>query len=332
MATPETVGPSMREPTVWCGSAFGVRVSATEEIETLTACPAPADDDATTWTRVTEREALGRQWSGVGVERLVDLRFRDGRQMMSIDTDRDGAYLVEAPGHGMHVVSPDGVRITSVLAPHAPWNWQRLFVAQALPLAASMRGLELLHASAVSIDGRVVALTAPSGAGKTSIAMHLVARGATLVTDDVLALDATRATVRVHPGARLMNADRHELATVGKGRERLGAELGSDEKVYLRPQLEREPLPLSALYRLVRQPSGSAARVVEEAPPHPAALLGTTFLPFLTTPPRLTRHLDLASWLARSVRVFVLQVPSDLSARGTAAVLERHVAAELCTG
>jgi hypothetical protein len=326
VTTPETAGLSMREPTLWHGSAFGVPVSAPEEIETLTACLAPVGDDATTWTRVAERHALGAHWSGDGVERLVDFRFRDGRQMMSIDTDGGGAYLVEAPGHGMHVVSPDGMRIISVLPSNAPWNWQRLFVAQALPLAASMRGLELLHASAVSIDGRVFALTAPSGAGKTSIAMHLVARGGTLVTDDVLALDATPAAVKAYPGPRLMNADRHELAKVGEGRERLGTEFDSEEKVFLRPSLERGPLPLSALYRLVRQPSGTAVRIVEEAPPQAAALLGTTFLPFLTKPPRLTRHLDLASWLARSVRVFVLQIPADLSARGAAAMLECHFA------
>jgi hypothetical protein len=325
MATAETAAAPTRELTAWYGSAFGVLVRAAEEIETLTACPTAAGGEATIWTRVSERDGLAREWSAVEVGRLVDFRFRDGRPMMSIDVDRDGAYLVEAPGYGAHVVSHDGMRITSVLAPDASWNWQRLFVAQALPLAASMRGLELLHASAVNLDGRVLALTASSGAGKTSIAMHLVADGGTLVTDDVLAVGSTPTGVVGYPGARLMNADRDELATIATGRDRLGVKLGDDEKVHLRPALESAPLPLAALYRLVSRPGGSTPRIVEEAPPDPSALLGTTFLPYVQTPARLTRNLELASRLARSVRVFVLEIPHDLSAAQTASLLERHV-------
>lgn len=51
-----------------------------------------------------------------------------------------------------------------------------------------------LHATAVGLDGRAVLLTGASGSGKSSLALELLARGATLVADDrvILSLVADR--------------------------------------------------------------------------------------------------------------------------------------------
>ena len=43
---------------------------------------------------------------------------------------------------------------------------------------------ETLHASTVANDGRAVLITGPSGAGKSDLALRLVDRGFTLVSDD----------------------------------------------------------------------------------------------------------------------------------------------------
>ncbi|MFM9977535.1 MAG: HPr kinase/phosphorylase [Sphingomonadaceae bacterium] len=43
---------------------------------------------------------------------------------------------------------------------------------------------ETLHASCVAIDGRAVLIMGPSGAGKSDLALRLIDRGATLVSDD----------------------------------------------------------------------------------------------------------------------------------------------------
>ena len=43
---------------------------------------------------------------------------------------------------------------------------------------------ETMHASCVAIDGRAVLIAGPSGAGKSDLALRLIDRGFTLVSDD----------------------------------------------------------------------------------------------------------------------------------------------------
>jgi serine kinase of HPr protein (carbohydrate metabolism regulator) len=52
------------------------------------------------------------------------------------------------------------------------------------PAAGPRISAESVHASTVAIDGRAVLITGPSGAGKSDLALRLLDRGFTLVSDD----------------------------------------------------------------------------------------------------------------------------------------------------
>ena len=60
---------------------------------------------------------------------------------------------------------------------------------------------ELLHATAVAINGEGVLLSGPSGSGKSDLALRLIDRGAVLISDDGVLVDAgdSNVTLRTAP-------------------------------------------------------------------------------------------------------------------------------------
>jgi hypothetical protein len=219
--------------------------------------------------------------------------------------------------------------ILSALPRLADWRWQRLMYAQVLPLAAALQGLEVFHASAVGLAGQAIGFIASSGTGKSSIAAHLVARGATLITDDVLALEPSDEVVLAHPGAGAASIDQSELDSLAPTRRaRLGPEIGRSDKVHVAPSIERQPLPLAAVYYLERG-SRDELRIAETSPPDPRLLLASGFLWYLRTPDYLAKHLETCALVAESVRMFRLSIPAGVLASGAAEAVEAHARAEL---
>lgn len=71
----------------------------------------------------------------------------------------------------------------------------------------------LIHASCVAIRGSAVLITGPSGAGKSDLALRLIDRGATLVSDDQVMLAADQATL--HAAAPATIAGKIEVRGLG---------------------------------------------------------------------------------------------------------------------
>lgn len=58
---------------------------------------------------------------------------------------------------------------------------------------------ETLHASCVSKDGRAILISGRSGAGKSDLALRLIDRGATLVSDDYTVVRRVNGSVEARP-------------------------------------------------------------------------------------------------------------------------------------
>jgi hypothetical protein len=306
----------------WRGHGFGLTVEAAAPVPGLTDAAGGTATRTATWvqdTEAREEEAWQRE-----ARSLVDYRFLDGRPMMLVEHHPDGRYRVSAPGFGRHLVSPRGDQICSALPTGPGRRWQRLFFAQVLPLAATLQGLDLFHASAVAHAGRAVAFSAPSGTGKTSIAAHLVADGFEFVTDDVLALEISDGTVTAHPGPGFLGVAEVEVRKLSReGRRRLGPRIGRGDKAYFGVTPVAAPVPLAAVCFLART-GAHQLEVVEEAEAGPRELLGSSFLPHVRPPERLLNHLDVCAHIAASVRIVRVGVP-DGDARAAAAALAPHV-------
>jgi hypothetical protein len=306
------------------GSAFGLDLAAGFRVAGLLDEPlASGPPDATVLARSAAAE-LDRDWPA-DAERICDLRFPEGPRL-TIE-HADAGFRLEVDDWGVYHISADGRVITFAPPDAEDWRWQRLLTAQVLPFAALVRGRELLHASAVELTGRCVALLGDSGVGKTTLAAHLAARGAPFVTDDVLAITANGGGVSAHPGPGLMNLRHSAAATlVGGGPARLGELVGRDSQgLRLLVRRSGAPLPLGPAYFLRRgDPPAGAPAVEALGGAGPRELLGAGFNSSLRTESRLRNQLEVYSALAASVPLFRVVIPTDAPPGAVAERIEWH--------
>lgn len=270
--------------------AFGLEVRADPAPDGLAPGPAPRSLDV----RVL---ADGRASSMPE----VTLAHHDRTDRVTVVHDDEHGWRVGLAGHGSYRLAGNGRQLTAHL-PAATWTPPalRLLFAQVLPLAATLQGVELLHAAAVALEGRVVAVVAGSGRGKTTTARALTAFGAIAVTDDALALEVDDGALVAHPGPR--------YGDTGDGHGPLSAEgVGA-------------PLPLGALVFLDRDDRHGAPALIPAAQPL-AHVLASTFVPYVAEGTRQARLLALAEALVRTVPVLRLQAGLAVAPRAIAATI-----------
>ena len=225
---------------------------------------------------------------------------------------RDG-YLIRAPRYGLFHVSVDGTRVRCAPTAVPAWLWQRSLIGEVLPFVSTIRGLEALHACAVvpSAQAGAIALTGPSGRGKSSVAAQMLLNGATLLADDVVALETHGGEVIAHPAPGLMSLRAVTVRRLGASKvRRMGVAVGANSQATRIAVARYEgTVPLAALYFLESAAESRAIRLVAVPSPDPRMLLGSTFNFALTTPARLITQLDVCSAIASRVRVVRVRMP-----------------------
>jgi hypothetical protein len=318
-----SASPSLDPQARHAGQVFGIDVDA--PVSVPLAAPRHGSDRARrTTVRMTPVESLKRRWQPRDPIALIRRRYADGRLSMTVDHDEECGYLIYAPWYGRYLISPDGSSVLSSM-PNVPlWRWQIVLFAQALPLAATLQGLELLHASAVRLDGRLLAFSAPSGTGKTSVAAHLVADGATLCTDDVLAVEHRGRTILAHPGAPLTKVSPGELAAMpSSARSRLGTRIGRNDKILLLAPVPSEPCPLDGVFFLHRS-TRSRRVTITRLGPDPLQLLAHSFNTYVRTRDRVVNQLALHAALVETVPLHLVEIPPSAQARDVGRAVRAH--------
>lgn len=131
----------------------------------------------------------------------------------------------------------------------APHNIADGIMSRVLTITAYQRGLLPLHASAVDVGGQVIAVSGLSGAGKSTMAALLVARGGRVVADDMLVLGEEGALV--WPGAGGLKLSSKSLARIGRTPEGLALANDVEGKYFLSlPAGTQAAAPISTLVRL----------------------------------------------------------------------------------
>lgn len=303
--------------------AFGLEIDASFPV------PGLADSTGqpigpTTRVDLVPEDELDRDWPADEARRVLEEHFDgDAEPARTIDVHPRLGYRLYARHFGLARIAPDGGGV--VCAPPGPagWDWQRFLVGRILPWAAVLRGYEAFHASAVAIGGRAVAFVGETGAGKTSLALRLVASGADFMTDDVLAVDANGDGVRGHAGAGIASVRPAEREAIPAATwEGLGTVLGHSGKTYVALPVAHGPRPVAAIYFLR---TGEGARIEALPNPDPRLLLASTFVLGIQTPERLRNQLDVCAAIARDVPAFDLRV-TGVDAGGLAQAVSEHLA------
>jgi hypothetical protein len=294
-------------------AAYGLALAGDEPLlaELTAAGPTPRRSAV---LRTATAKQLHAAWPADDSRRLSTETPEPGAAARTIDEHPRAGWLLDAPGWGCARVTPDGALVECARDDAEDWRWQRFLLGRVLPFAAVAAGLEVLHAAAVVLEGRALAVTGVSGAGKSSVAAALTQRGAQLLTDDVLAVEPGEAGLMAHPGPPLL-ALRDRLENVGT----VAGEGGG--KSYVTVVAAHEPVELARLAVLRRGPDPGGVVVEPLGRPPARVLLAALFLPELATPARLRGQLEVLEALGGAVEVVEVRSGRDASAADVAEAL-----------
>jgi hypothetical protein len=311
-----------------CCQAFGLALQIEAGIEIPGIAPPPAEagnGGSERMSTVTiDPAGLRRRWEASG-ERQRTRELRNGQDVLfSVDFAPEAGYLLSVPGYGRVLIAGDGGELLCD-PERGRERWEAMLSAQALPLAATAAGIEVLHASGVTLDGEALLFAGEPGAGKSSLAAAFLRAGAKLLSDDAVAIERDGERLLAHPGTGLLQLRDGELERLGDAElARHGEGEGFAGKLRFAGAQAAEPAPLRALFLLDRDEEGPPLERLEQVDPF--ALLGSTFNLSVRTPERLRRHLDLVASLACSGRVHRARVHGELDATQLAALIETQMA------
>ncbi len=302
-------------------TAFGLDIDATTPISFLSHALAKPTGRSLSISVHTE-EAVVTQWPA-GSELICNERLPSGDVNYRMEAHPDSGYLISGPEYGAHLLSVDGRRLQCFPEGQPAGGWQRMLVAQVLPFAALLHGLEVFHASSVVRDREAVAFIGPSRAGKTSLALEFCARGWHFMADDVLALEAGAGELLANPGSPVVG--------IAHDYEQAQRDYAADEQVIAMNARERivrvagadEPAPLGALFFIDRKADGPESPLFEPTS-DAQMLLAATFNFVLATPERLQRLLEVCALAAR-LRVELVACGPSTNIAALADAIERRL-------
>ena len=184
-----------------------------------------------------------------------------------------------------------------------------------------LRGTVCLHASAVAISGRAIALAGPPGVGKSTTAAAFARADFPVLSDDVVALADEGAQFLVQPGYPRVNLWPDSAVTLFKSEDALPRITPAWNKRYMPlgqsgHRFASRPLPLGAIYILDSRDTALSAPVVEEICGEEAfmALLANTYVNYLIDRDMRRTEFDVLSRVVSEIPIRRVRPPAEPSA------------------
>jgi len=184
-----------------------------------------------------------------------------------------------------------------------------------------LHGVVCLHASAVAVADRAIALVGLPGAGKSTTAAAFASAGFPVLSDDIVALAENGAQFLVQPGYPRVNLWPDSVRRLFGAEDALPRITPTWEKRYL-PLEENghhfasSPLRLGAIYILDSRESSLSAPIIEEVPGKEAfmALVANTYVNYLLNQEMRRTEFDVLGRVVSEIPVRRVRPPAESSA------------------
>lgn len=284
--------------------AWESRPSREPQLPSLQVQTVAAQTAAESWSGFAE---VG--WEGVidGAPFVVERGIEgDHRFVHGAHHDQGGA-----PAGGtraVHHLSADASVLQCAPADPDDPSWWRVVLDSVLFTVALLQGYEALHAGAVATPDAVIAITAASGGGKSTLLSELLGRGLALMADDVLVLAPRDTDSPIsYPAPPLMTIPTTRIPMLGEASP-LEPICSLDDELWIAVPVYPEPLPLNALVVLDRRPG--LEFLLNKIDGQLAPLLGS-LMSFPSSPERQRARFELASALASKTALWRLSADLD---------------------
>jgi hypothetical protein len=183
-------------------SVLGLRVLATRPLPGLVAADVAAPADVVIRLGALPPQAQDGSAADVPVYTSPD-RDEAGRPLVIVRALAAGSLFLLHYADGTEFVVDDaGTEVWGRWPAAATFDDAATYlVGPVLAFVLRRRGITCLHASAVALGERAIALVGPAGAGKSTLAAGLAGRGHAALSDDVVALRRRQGAFLVDPGS-----------------------------------------------------------------------------------------------------------------------------------
>lgn len=186
--------------------------------------------------------------------------------------------------------------------------------------ALRLRGVTCLHASAVALDGRAVALFGLAGSGKSTAAAAFALQGFSVLSDDVAVLTEKGRCFEVQPGYPRVNLWPDSVRTLLGSEDALPRITSTWDKRYLAldgngRHFQASPLPVGAIYLLGDREDGLSAPEIEDVAGGEAlmTLVANTYVNYLLDSEMRAHEFGVLSRVLAQVPVRRVRIPADPS-------------------
>jgi len=180
-----------------------------------------------------------------------------------------------------------------------------------------LRGIVCLHASAIAVGDKAIALLGPAGSGKSTTAAAFADRGYSVLAEDVVTLDDRGDEFLVRPGYPCIRLWPASVKALYGSESHLPKLTPNWDKCYLdlKEQFHSDPLPLAAIYHLGERRHDTKAPSVESLDRSDGllSLIANTYATKLMDKPMRAREFELLTRVVSNVPVRRVTPHSDVA-------------------